>query len=626
VGGPIVAVATAVWLTFPAWGPTPFAGVDVTAHVIRVTFGVEQLVARGRLDGWSPDSFLGFQHFLFRGPGLTWLVAMVRALGFGRLTTVEAFNAVVLGAFVAFPLAAAFLARSYGLPRRAAGVAAVLALSVSYSLGNGLEGLFGVGLVEHTVGAVFFALALGAILRVAADPRTGWVVFAASALAALVLTHLVSALVLVPLAALSLPWCLPGGGRLGRSTIGLLLSAALAAGLVAFWLVPWLAHQDLRGVVPTWSKLALGERVHRILRGQNLFQPGVAWVVLAGWAFALLHALRGSWRALGPVLAPCLYLLFAHATAWLMPGEVTNQFLHRGLGYAGVVATFPLAMLLAAATRPCAIGDATAIAIAACLVILPLEPLRKLARPAGEPPELMHQAAAVLRDAIPSGARFATLGIYPQSLMVPWFAAPPRWLAWRSGRYSLTGLATESTLNSSLAGDLRALAERPAEPSADWLARHGVTHVVTFSDALADKLLASSRFAFVWRATPLAVIAVRAAPGRPSPASLVTTHVPAQAGMRQADPGRLRFKVRTAVPTTAELAIAWSPKWRGRLNGRPHELQRTSDALLRVQLPAGENVLAIDYGADGWDRLGRLITLATIGGVLAALVRRRWLA
>jgi hypothetical protein len=106
----------------------------------------------------------------------------------------------------------------------------------------------------------------------------------------------------------------------------------------------------------------------------------------------------------------------------------------------------------------------------------------------------------------------------------------------------------------------------------------------------------------------------------------VTTQVPAQAGMRQADPGRLRFKVRTAVPTTAELAVAWSPKWRGRLNGLPHELQRTSDALLRVQLPAGESVLAIDYGADGWDRLGRLITLATIGGVLAALVRRRWLA
>jgi len=80
------------------------------------------------------------------------------------------------------------------------------------------------------------------------------------------------------------------------------------------------------------------------------------------------------------------------------------------------------------------------------------------------------------------------------------------------------------------------------------------------------------------------------------------------------------------VPTTAELAVAWSPKWRGRLNGLPYELQRTPDALLRVQLPAGENVLAIDYGADGWDRLGRLITLATIGGVLAALVRRRWLA
>src|SRR5262249_45711472 len=143
-----------------------------------------------------------------------------------------------------------FLAGSFGLGWRAAGIAAVLALVVSDPLGNGLEGLFGVGLVENTVGAIFVALALGAIVRVAAEPRTSWVLLAGASLAVRILTHLVSALVLVPLAALCLPWFLPAGPRLRSSLAGLLLCGALAAGLVAFWLVPWLAHQNLRGDVP----------------------------------------------------------------------------------------------------------------------------------------------------------------------------------------------------------------------------------------------------------------------------------------------------------------------------------------------------------------------------------------
>jgi hypothetical protein len=122
---------------------------------------------------------------------MAWLVAAVHALAFGRLTILEAFNAVVLGSFVAFPLAVVFLAGSFGLGWRAAGIAAVLALVVSYALGNGLEGLFGVGLVENTVGAIFVALALGAMVRVAAEPRTSWVLLAGVSLAVLVLTHLV---------------------------------------------------------------------------------------------------------------------------------------------------------------------------------------------------------------------------------------------------------------------------------------------------------------------------------------------------------------------------------------------------------------------------------------------------
>ena len=49
-------------------------------------------------------------------------------LSLGLVSVAGAFKVVVIGSFLALPLAVAFLTRSLGLGRRAAGLAAVLAL------------------------------------------------------------------------------------------------------------------------------------------------------------------------------------------------------------------------------------------------------------------------------------------------------------------------------------------------------------------------------------------------------------------------------------------------------------------------------------------------------------------
>ena len=86
----------------------------------------------------------------------------------------------------------AFLARSLGLGRLAAGIAAILSLLVSSLFGPGLQGLYAIGLVSHQLGAPLFCLALGALLRVPLDTRWRWVLLAAVSLAALAITHLIS--------------------------------------------------------------------------------------------------------------------------------------------------------------------------------------------------------------------------------------------------------------------------------------------------------------------------------------------------------------------------------------------------------------------------------------------------
>jgi uncharacterized membrane protein len=263
VAGPAVAVTLALVLIRAVVGGRPPAGEDVMAHLIRADFALPHLVARLRPDGWFPRLVLGQQEFLFNGPGLTWLVGAVRILTLGTLSTTGALKVVCVASVAALPPAVAFLARSYGLTRPAAGLAAVLSLLVSSPYGPGLQGLFRVGLVPNQVGAVLFCLALGAIVRTLDGPGRsghsrapgaarwrgpGWPSLAAGAGAGLLVTHLISALILAVFVALTVA-ARAVAGRVSWRALGRLAAVAGGtAGLAAFWLVPLVAHRSLHGV------------------------------------------------------------------------------------------------------------------------------------------------------------------------------------------------------------------------------------------------------------------------------------------------------------------------------------------------------------------------------------------
>ena len=240
----------------------------------------------------------------------------------------------------------------------------------------------------------------------------------------------------------------------------------------------------------------------------------------------------------------------------------------------------------------------------------------------------LQRAATELRRVVPDGARFVTQRDYPGEVLRTGVLLPSTWLARASGRDSLNGwnLESSSTPEPDLEPDLY-LGRRPAEMQADVLSRLGVSHVVATADPFTDALTASDRFELVWRESPIAIFALRPRPGQPAPAALVATAAPATARLTRADPERLRIRVDASARTPATVAVAWSPKWHGRVDGRPVELGRTSDGLIEVRLPAGRSTLELDYGPDGWDRLGvavsalTLLLLAAVG--VRALFRRR---
>ena len=631
VVGCVVAVVVALWSTRGAWGERPPHGEDVMAYLVRADFGLPQLVAHGRLDGWFPRFYLGYQEFLFNGPGVAWSMAAVRGVTLGALSNVGALKVVGVVSFAALPVAMAFLARSLGLGRVAAGIAAVLSLLVSSEFGPGLQGLYLIGLVSHQLGAPLFCLALGALLRVPRDARRRWVLLGAVSLAALAITHLISVMILAvvfPLLALGLR-----REHLGRAAIArLAVTGGLAAALSAWWLVPALAHRDLRGVVATWETPPFGDRVDAIVNGRLLFRPYTVWIVVAGWVYGLVRVRRRPF-ALVLVATPLAFLVFAHWAASRWPdNEIAMQLANRGLGYAGLLAILPVSAGIAAGARlasrrlsrwpwagPAAV--AAALALSVVVVLSPLGPDRRSAGELESPvPQLRHAATELRRD-VPDGARFATQRDYPGEVFRTGVLLPPTWLAWASGRDSLNGwnLESSSTPEPDLEPDLY-LGRRPADAQADILSRLGISHVVATADPFADALAASDRFELVWRESPVAIFALRPRSGQPDPASLVATRAPATARVTRADPERLRIRVDASAATPATVAVAWSPKWHGRIDGRPVHLDHTSDGLIALRFPAGTSTLELTYGPDGWDHAGiaisalTLLLLAALGG------------
>jgi len=627
VGAGVVAVAVAGWLTHRLWGAGPLPGDDTMAHLVRAEFGARWLVARGRVDGWQPNFGLGYEQYLFLGPGLSWAVAAVHWLSLGLVSVAGAFKVVVISSFLALPLAVAFLAQSLGLGRRAAALAAVLALCVSNPFGGvGIPGTFDIGLAAHQFGAVPTVLALGGMLRVAVDPQPRWIMLAAAALAATLVSHAISAIALAALLVIVLPTLLATDRPTAAAAARLAATVAFASALAAFWLMPMLAHHDLHGGLTSWENPPLAKRLADILGSQLLFKNSILiWFLLAGWLFCVARfQARRRW-ALALLVCPFAYLWMADAfLRWNPTNLVSLQLANRGLGYAGLVAVLPLAALLGHLGRRLGwLGDLASVACAVVLVVLATGPDRHLTRVDTPSPQL-RQLAALTRERVQPSGRFAVQRSYGIEQRNTGVSMPSGWLAWASGRNVANMFNPES---SPLAGGPAFAADRmtkqPPAVAADELGRLGVTHVAVVDDQAGRALFASPRFRVLWHSAPLALLEVRARPNQPAPGSLLATAAPARAELLRGDPEELVIGVEATAPTSATVAMGWSPKWHATVNGRAAPLGRSPDGLLALALPAGPSTIALKFRPDRWDHLGAAVTLLTLAA-LAALARRRW--
>lgn len=681
-------------MTWGIWGPGLPGGEDTSAHVVRTDYALSQIFANAQIDGWQTSFGLGYQEFLFAGPGFSLAVALVKVLSLGLLSTLDAFKATIVLSFILLPLAVAFMTWAFGLGTRAAGVAAPLTWVVSSGFGGaGLKGVFESGLVPNQLASVFFCLAIGGVALILRGPSTRRVVFTAVAMTLTVITHPIAAYVLAffifcILAIAGTEWLRHNWSRVTdamdrtvdepdlpvdddvdttgsdpddvavvraeselvvalreprRRLFALAATAVLTFGLSAFLFVPILAHPELKGENSDWGDLPLTHYLNLMWKGEYVFRPGIAVLIVVGWGYLLWRAWRGQRLAATIVLTPILFLIIGRVFINFVPDNIVAiQMTNRGIAYVALIGLLPLAALLASPFRPATAtlallgfrgggGDGERIAnaflpvfVALLLVVLPPRLGRDQVKNIVPTPTFA-ALATTLHDIVPPGSRFATQREPARERATTGMPHPDLWLAAVTERDTLNifNLTSSTVFGPVYEGEN--LATRPAEQEADVLARLGISHVVLINTDVVPAMLTSPRFHVQWQVGKMAILEVKGPPGQPEPSALITGNAPLRATTRWEGPEHVRIQTDAAQPTAASIAIAWSPKWQITIDGQPVPTLHTADNLLQVSVPAGQHEIALDYGPDRADLIGRTLTVVATGVAIALLVldRRR---
>ena len=289
----------------PGWilsATTPTGG-DMGAHVFGPAYLRDNLLPEGRILGWSNDWFAGFPAFYFYFPLPSLVIVLLDVV----LPYGVAFKVVTVIGLLGIPPAAYFLSRAMLLGRHvsivAAGSGAVFAFLESYSIYGGNVASTLAGEFAYSWSFSLSLLYLGLLIRAVRDDKK-YVKWAALALAATLLSHVLTSIVVVFASLFVLPW--------RRGFWRTLAIGFWGFAIAAFWAVPLAARIGLTSDM-AWSPLTRWEEVF----------PVELWLLLPVAIPGAIWASRHTSRA-GPLMAatllPLIYFPLPTVLPELFPG------------------------------------------------------------------------------------------------------------------------------------------------------------------------------------------------------------------------------------------------------------------------------------------------------------------
>lgn len=611
-------------------------GNDMTGHLQRNEWGIEELFLEGRLDGWFPGLMLGYQLFLFYGPGLTVLVALADLLTLGTVSDAGALKMVMVAGLIATPIVTLRFARAFGLRPFVAGAAGILSLAAGSTRGGGIDGTFATGLAAQQVGlplAVFaLALVTEAVSRASPPRRTGPLPLAFT-VAALALTHPLSLL----LTAMLTPICLGAvavQGTFDRAGIRrLLTSAAWAIGLSAWWWLPAMIGSDLRGPTSSFTLPGVWEHVELLVTGDRGWRGIVGPIATLAVAAALVDGVVArDRRLLALALLPVTSFGLLHLTHGLLGiySDVGRQLPNRGLVLVAVVATPAAAAGIDAWVQrapgslrrriPGAHDGSVTWTVLCGLTLwsvlsLDIGPVDRY-----RPEPVLFEAADILGDEVPDSARYGWIDGDSGDLGVP---EPQRWLTWKSGRNSQTPFVIETAPGASAVGFV-SRGPIDAGDAGRWIARTrrlGITHVATGNSVKAAMLAGHRDLTPLLEHDSLVIWRIEARPGAPT-----GSIVPASAARivdHDGDTYVIDITVDRSMGEPTPLALGYSPGWSASIDGENVDVTRSNDDRVAIVLPEGDHRVALRFDEEPPGPVGRAIATATLVLAGGRTFRRR---
>ncbi len=296
----VILVVMNPWWIISSTTPT---GGDMGAHVLGPAYLRDVLLPEGRILGWSNDWFAGFPafYFYFPLPSLT-IVFLDLFLPYG-----VAFKVVTVIGLLATPPAAYYLARSMRLGKHislvAAGSGVVFAFFESYSIYGGNVASTLAGEFAYSWSFALSFVYLGLLIRAVRDDRkyTKW---AALALAATALCHVLTTIVVIFASLFVLPW--------RKGFWRTLAIWAWGFAIAAFWALPLVARIGLTSDM-SWTPLSRLEEVF----------PVELWLLLPLAVAGAIWISRRTSRAaplLAATLLPVIYFPLPNLMPELFPG------------------------------------------------------------------------------------------------------------------------------------------------------------------------------------------------------------------------------------------------------------------------------------------------------------------
>ena len=301
----LAGISLVIFLVMNPWwivsSTTPTGG-DMGAHVLGPAYLRDTLLPEGRILGWSNDWFAGYPafYFYFPLPSLT-IVFLDLFLPYG-----VAFKIVTVLGLLATPPAAYYLARSMKLGKQislvAAGAGVVFAFFESYSIYGGNIASTLAGEFAYSWSFALSLLYLGLLIRAVRDDRK-YLKWAALALAATALSHVLTTIVVVFASLFVLPW--------RKGFWRTLAIWAWGFAIAAFWALPLVARIGFTSDM-SWTPLSRWEEIFPVELWLllPLAIPGAVWIS------------RRTSRA-APLLAatilPVLYFPLPHIMPELLP-------------------------------------------------------------------------------------------------------------------------------------------------------------------------------------------------------------------------------------------------------------------------------------------------------------------